>query len=482
MALAEWSATLGADLTPAQFEPFLHMSPEQLRTELMRLDFDVPLYLDPGSQLFLEQILQQYRYKRARMEQGRRGPGIDGISPDGLADIVRVRSELGFPVDPTTLRTLADQPEALLVLADWGTLLSRPELTEMRARRAAVDLRADLLATARKLDTFGGSYVDPHTGVLHVQLTDVNTMVEDSLLSLTKLPRWRVTFERVTYPEAALDSALDMLSGQMEKWGIVGIDRDTKSNSLEVLVAPDREGSPGGVDLRGLSETLSNVAGVPVRVKVGAVESTACSSRTNCGSPTRAGLYVTAPGSGTCTTGFLSTSGSNNYVLTAEHCFPSGAQATIGGQVSGTITVGGGQGNFANADVEAISIPASQTSNYVYATEVDRSHQITSRLGYNADNVGDFVCWAGQATNGVGCGTVTSTNYSTVYPDGQILLKQRKMSFAVKHGDSGGPVYSGNMAVGGISGITGSSPHETIYSHLYWMEYYTNSTVRTSTK
>ena len=116
---------------------------------------------------------------------------------------------------------LAEQPEALLVLADWGALFSRAELSEMRARRAAVDLRADLLKAARKLDTFGGSYMDPKTGVLVVQLTELDQTVEASLRSLTRLPTWRVRFERVTYPETALEAAVGRLSSQLDNYSTV---------------------------------------------------------------------------------------------------------------------------------------------------------------------------------------------------------------------------------------------------------------------
>jgi hypothetical protein len=72
--------------------------------------------------------------------------------------------------------------------------------------------------------------------------------------------------------------------------------------------------------------------------------------------------------------------------------------------------------------------------------------------GSQSSYVGEYVCHSG-ARLGTSCGTVTQMNAKTTYYPGVALSHMTKLEGACDHeGDSGGPVFTGNYALGVWSG------------------------------
>ena len=83
--------------------------------------------------------------------------------------------------------------------------------------------------------------------------------------------------------------------------------------------------------------------------------------------------------------------------------------------------------------------------------------------------VGEYVCHSGRTT-GSSCGTVQQLNVKVTYQDGNNLTHMTKVTGGIcgDGGDSGGPVYAGNYALGIVSGGLGCA--ELFYTEVKEIE------------
>jgi hypothetical protein len=83
------------------------------------------------------------------------------------------------------------------------------------------------------------------------------------------------------------------------------------------------------------------------------------------------------------------------------------------------------------------------------------------------DNEGDWVCMIGANSGTPRCGSVTAVYVSTNVA-GVDYIAQRRATFSAVGGDSGGPVYISNTAIGIFSAFgSGSSKY---YSHVGYVD------------
>jgi streptogrisin D len=155
-------------------------------------------------------------------------------------------------------------------------------------------------------------------------------------------------------------------------------------------------------------------------------------------------------GGARCSLGFNVRNSSLTYFfLTAGHCTNIGstwtlANGTVIGTRAGTSFPGNDYGivRYTNA---AISHPG--TVNLYNGT----SRDIT---GAGNAFVGQSACRSGSTTH-VHCGSVTATNATVNYPQGTVTGLIRT-NICAEPGDSGGPLFSGNTALGLTSGGSGN--------------------------
>jgi hypothetical protein len=215
----------------------------------------------------------------------------------------------------------------------------------------------------------------------------------------------------------------------------------------------------------------------------------ACTSRSNCGGPMKAGLWMFyLSGERACTTAFQVFTASANYILTAGHCH---SNSNTRYHPVGT-KIGAQQAYSTSGRADAMTIylsSASSVSNKLFLTptniiSITRAEQISGSV--DAEVLGERVCISKGSATGNRCGTLLHTMVDL----GGGLTDQRMASnMWACGGDSGSPVYDGSKAIGVISqgskGSTGTvecgqQGANSFYSHIYWVQDELNVALRIS--
>ena len=203
-----------------------------------------------------------------------------------------------------------------------------------------------------------------------------------------------------------------------------------------------------------------------------------------CDAPLRGGVgiwpngsvYPWMPDYATCSVGFkaLGNVNGNRFVLTAGHC----AEAAGEWQSPPFSYTNPG---YIGAIQEYVTAPASDyakikaNGNYwdKPSWPVKVAYWGTNQeqaINYEAYSyIGQYVCHAG-ANSGASCGTVTALNLVSHQPEGDIYNRTEVQTICSKGGDSGGPVFTGDTALGIFThnnvGVEGENPeycHEKGY-------------------
>ncbi|MGH3748308.1 MAG: S1 family peptidase [Micromonosporaceae bacterium] len=169
------------------------------------------------------------------------------------------------------------------------------------------------------------------------------------------------------------------------------------------------------------------------------------------------GQSIYGSGGARCTLGFNVASGATDYFLTAGHC--TNVASTWYGDSGMTSCLGTRSGT---------SFPSNDYGIVRYTCPVTRPGDVflyngTFRDITSAGNpqVGQTVCMSGPV-GGLRCGSVISLNTTVNYPQGTVsgLIRTNLCSYP---GESGAPLFAGNVAVGLLSGGSGSPPSCTSY-------------------
>ena len=160
------------------------------------------------------------------------------------------------------------------------------------------------------------------------------------------------------------------------------------------------------------------------------------------------GQAIYAAGGGRCSLGFNVRSGSSYYFLTAGHCtnissswYSNAAQTAFLGTRAGTSFPGNDYGIVARSSAGAGNV-------YLY------NGGYRDITGAGNAFVGQSVTRSGSTT-GLHGGTVTATNATVNYAEGQVRgLIQTNV--CAEPGDSGGSLFSGTTAIGLTSGGSGN--------------------------
>lgn len=153
-----------------------------------------------------------------------------------------------------------------------------------------------------------------------------------------------------------------------------------------------------------------------------------------------------------CTVGFNARRGDAYYGLVAGHCLV-GGDTTWYADPALTVPVGTTAGHsFPGNDYGIVRYTNSALS---YPGEVNLGGVLRDITGAANVRVGQSVCHAGR-TSGLHCGTVTALNATINYGGGYVVYGLIQTNACVEPGDSGGPAFSGTLAVGLILGGNGN--------------------------
>ena len=150
-----------------------------------------------------------------------------------------------------------------------------------------------------------------------------------------------------------------------------------------------------------------------------------------------------------CSIGYSVVSGSTRYVLTAGHCTQlGGTWFGIDGTPIGPVA----RSSFPGDDFGLIEVTS---PTYRQTSAVATPDGLLAITGTAPASVGASVCRSG-ATTGYRCGTVEAVNETVNYGRGAVVNGLTRTNICAEPGDSGGPYFRGSLALGTLSGGSGS--------------------------
>lgn len=145
-----------------------------------------------------------------------------------------------------------------------------------------------------------------------------------------------------------------------------------------------------------------------------------------------------------CSAGFNVTRGDQSYVITAGHCTKDfGTWRGIGPSVAS---------NFPGTDFGLVRNDTGDGRGLV--DRYDGTTQPITKVG--TATMGEHVCASGTAT-GLTCGTVTGLNQTVDFGNGEVVRGLIETNVHTDHGDSGGPLFDGDVGLGTVSGGDGTT-------------------------
>jgi hypothetical protein len=244
-----------------------------------------------------------------------------------------------------------------------------------------------------------------------------------------------------------------------------GMGVDPRSAALVVIVG---DGAGSRPDPEALGARIAEIAGVPARVRMLAGAEANFSVE---GGARIEGTDTMTGRPAYCTTGFVVTDGARRGIITAAHCPDALTYFDPAGGRTDLPFVG--QWGWSYQDVQLnLSEEAQRPLFYVDAKKgVVRA--VRGARGRASTRAGDLVCHRGERT-GYSCGEVELTDYA---PPGELCGGPCAPTWVTVSGpscgggDSGAPVFSGNVAYGIVKGGTYTSDRRCAFYYYMSLDY-----------
>jgi hypothetical protein len=250
-----------------------------------------------------------------------------------------------------------------------------------------------------------------------------------------------------THAQAVEAMRQHLIDFRRELPGSRGAGYDQRTGQIVLLVTPDDAAHLGIDAIRRRAEELS---GVPVRVMVNALDE---SNMSIDGGGRVEGMNTLTNRRNRCTTAFVVTNGQINAITTAAHCPDQLDYVEPDGSTVSLPMIG--SWGAAYRDVQ-INGSADSPDPFFYS---DRGagllRPVETWRNLASTRAGDFVCHYGESS-GYSCATVELTDYA---PPGDLCGGPCSPTWVTVRGpscvpgDSGGPVFAGNVAFGIAKGI-----------------------------
>lgn len=366
------------------------------------------------------------------------------------------------------------------------------EALETQAEGAEADIVGQLEDSLG--DRYAGIWFDNQSGEFVVPLLPgtgsqaISSELADADLGGGEFRTARVesSWEELEAAQEKIDAELNALIEEQ----LVQTSLDPRANAVVVEVAGDAP-----VTAHSEARRLAARANAPVEVRVGdaADFGTVLDACTDvfCGTPLRGGvkIYGEADPSKACTAGFraIGTSDGGRYMLTAGHCVQvPGLPATMNwttkddllavhpvGQTQQGWKYPGGDWAKIKANGSWWDVPSWPAQVVVWGTPifnengaivgktptVDSERAITSET---SSVIGTYACHSGIVT-GTTCGTVTGIDITHSWAGLAVYNLNELANVCSDHGDSGGPVFTGNTALGMLTGSGDPKCGDTAY-------------------
>jgi hypothetical protein len=226
-----------------------------------------------------------------------------------------------------------------------------------------------------------------------------------------------------------------------------GAGYDQRNGEVVLLVTPE-DARKFGVDA--IRARAEQVGGVPVRVVVNELNE---SNMSVDGGGRVEGLNLQTNRRNLCTTAFVVTNGETNAITTAAHCPDDLTYVDRDGTTVSLPMIG--SWGAAYRDVQINGSPNSPDPFFYSNRGAGTLRRLVSWRNVASTRAGDFVCHYGESS-GYSCSTVELTDYA---PPGDLCGGPCSPTWVTVRGptcvpgDSGGPVFSGEVAFGIAKGI-----------------------------
>jgi hypothetical protein len=246
-----------------------------------------------------------------------------------------------------------------------------------------------------------------------------------------------------------------------------GAGYDQRTGEVVLLVTP---GDAQRFGLEAIRARAEQVSGVPVRVVVNEL------NESNMGVAVYGGGRVEGTNTLTnrrnrCTTAFVVTNGETNAITTAAHC-PDELEYQDRDGNSVTLPMIGSWG-AAYRDVQINGSPDSAEPLFYSNRGAGTLRRLVSWRNVASTRAGDFVCHYGESS-GYSCSTVELTDYA---PSDELCGGPCSPTWVTVRGpgcipgDSGGPVFSGEIAFGIAKGINRDSEGRCLFYYYMSTDY-----------
>jgi streptogrisin C len=255
------------------------------------------------------------------------------------------------------------------------------------------------------------------------------------------------TGARATHADAVMALRKHLIDVRHDLPGARGAGYDQRTGEVVLLVTPADVARYGIDAIRAHAE---DVSGVPVRVTLNALSE---SNMTVDGGGRVEGVNTLTARRNRCTTAFVITNGEQNAITTAAHCpdqltYIDGSGATVQLPMIGSW-------GAAYRDVQINGSAQSPDPLFYSDRPAGSLREVDTWRSLASTRAGDFVCHYGESS-GYSCATVELTDYA---PPGELCGGPCSPTWvtvsgpACVPGDSGGPVFSGDVAFGIAKGI-----------------------------
>jgi hypothetical protein len=274
------------------------------------------------------------------------------------------------------------------------------------------------------------------------------------------------TGAKTTHVEAVAAMRKHLIDFRSDLPGARGVGYDQRTGEVVLLVSPTDAARIGIDAIRARAE---QIGGVPVRVVINALRESDMSVD---GGGRVEGLNLLTNRRNRCTTGFVVTNGEINAITTAAHCPDQLTYIDRDGNSSPVLPMIGSWG-AAYRDVQ-INGSADSPQPLFYANRGAGSlRAVETWRNVASTRAGDFVCHYGESS-GYSCATVELTDYA---PPGELCGGPCSPTWVTVKGpscipgDSGGPVFSGDVAFGIAKGINRDDAGRCLFYYYMSTDY-----------
>ncbi len=274
------------------------------------------------------------------------------------------------------------------------------------------------------------------------------------------------TGAKATRAEAVAAMRRHLIDFRSELPGASGAGYDQRTGEVVLLVSPADANRIGVDTIRARAEQIGEV---PVRVVMNELRETDMSVD---GGGVVEGLNLLTNRRSRCTSGFVVTNGEVNAITTAAHCPDQLTYTDLDGSSSQTLPMIGSWG-AAYRDVQINGSPDSPDPLFYANRGAGSLRQVQTWRNVGSTRAGDFVCHSGESS-GYSCATVELTDYA---PPGELCGGPCSPTWVTVKGpscipgDSGGPVFSGDVAFGIAKGINRDEAGRCLFYYYMSTDY-----------